>query len=112
MLAECVLGVVVVELAVGDDLADDGGFGGVVAEDGDFEFAGFGAGAADALLDDELAVEAGGEVHGGGEFGAVVDFADADGGAEIRGFYEERVGEGFFDELGAAFGVGAPFAAE
>ena len=37
-----VLGVVVVELGAGDDFADDGGFGGVVAEDGDFEFAGFG----------------------------------------------------------------------
>ena len=85
-----VLGFVVVELAVGDDLADDGGFGGVVAEDGDFEFAGFGSGAADALFDDELAVEAGGEVHGGGELGAVVDLADADGGAEVCGLDEER----------------------
>ena len=76
-----VLGVVVVELGAGDDFADDGGFGGVVAEDGYFEFAGFGAGAAYALLDDELAVEAGGEVHRGGEFAAVVDFADAYGRA-------------------------------
>ena len=37
-----VLGVVVVELGAGDDFAYDGGFGGVVAEDGDFEFAGLG----------------------------------------------------------------------
>ncbi len=36
------LDVVVVELAAGDDLAYYGGLGGVVAEDGDFEFAGFG----------------------------------------------------------------------
>jgi len=65
----------------GDDLSDDGGFGGVVAEDGYFEFAGFCAGAADALLDDEFAVVAGGEVHRGGEFAAVVDLADAYGRA-------------------------------
>ena len=76
-----VLGFVVVELGAGDDFANNGGFGGVVAEDGDFEFAGLGSGAAYALLDDELAVEAGGEVHRRGEFGAVVDFADADGRA-------------------------------
>ena len=76
-----VFGVVVVELGAGDDFADDGGFGGVVAEDGDFEFAGLGSGAAYALLDDELAVVAGGEVHRGGEFAAVVDFADAYGRA-------------------------------
>ncbi len=103
---------VVVELRAGDDFADDGGLGGVVAEDGDFELAGLGAGAADALLDDELAVEAGGEIHRGGEFAAVVDFADADGGAEIRGFYEEGVGELLFDALDAALGVGLPLAAE
>ena len=100
-----VLGVVVVELAVGDDLADDGGIGRVVAEDGDFELAGFDAGAAYALLDDELAVEAGGEVHCGGQLGAVVDFADADGAAEVGGLYEERVAEGLFDQVDGAFGV-------
>jgi hypothetical protein len=76
-----VLGVVVVELGAGDDLADDGGLGRVVAEDGYFKFAGLGTGAAYALLDDELAVEAGGEIHGRGEFAAVVNFADAYGRA-------------------------------
>jgi len=76
-----VLGFVVVELFVGDDFADDRDDGRVVAEDGDFEFAGFCAGAADALLDDEFAVEARGEVHRGGEFGAVVNLADAHGRA-------------------------------
>ena len=76
-----VLGVVVVELGAGDDFSYDGGNGGVVAEDGYFEFAGLGSGAADALFDDELAVVAGGEVHRGGEFAAVVDFADAYGRA-------------------------------
>ena len=60
-----VFGFVVVELGAGDDLAYDACFRGVVAENGDFEFAGLGSGAAYALLDDELAVEAGGEVHGG-----------------------------------------------
>ncbi len=55
-----VLGVVVVELGAGDYFAYDGGLGGVVSEDGYFEFAGLCAGAADALLNDELAVEAGG----------------------------------------------------
>ena len=76
-----VLGVVVVELCAGNDFADDGGFGSVVAEDSYFEFARLGAGAAYALLDDELAVEAGGEVHGWGEFAEVVDFADTYGRA-------------------------------
>ena len=61
-----VLGVVVVELAVGDDLAYDGGDGGFVAEDGHFKLAGFCSGAAYSLFDDELAVEACGEVHGWG----------------------------------------------
>ena len=76
-----VLGVVVVELGAGDDFADDGGFGTVVAHDGDFEFAGLGVGATDALFDDELAVVAGGEIHGGGQLAAVVDLGDAHGRA-------------------------------
>jgi hypothetical protein len=61
-----VLGVVIVEFGAGDDFSDDGSFGGVVAEDGYFEFAGLGAGAAYSLFDDEFAIVAGGEVHGGG----------------------------------------------
>jgi hypothetical protein len=76
-----VLGVVVVELGTGDDLSHDGGNGRVVAEDGYFELAGLGTGAADALLDDEFAVVAGSEVHGGSEFATVVDLADAYGRA-------------------------------
>jgi len=40
------------------------------------------------------------------------DLADADGAAEVCGLYEEGVGEGFFDEAGGLFGVGAPLAAE
>ena len=68
---------------------------------------GFDAGAADALLDDELAVEAGGEVEGGGQFAAVVDFADADRGAQVRGLDEERVvAERLLDEARASFGIG------
>src|SRR6185437_12872410 len=88
-----VLGVVVVELFVGDDLADDGGFRRVVTEDGYFEFARLDAGAADALLDDELAIKAGGEIHGGGEFSAVVNLGDADAGAEVCRLDEEGIFE-------------------
>jgi len=76
-----VLGVVVVEFGAGDYFSDDGGLGGVVAEDGYFEFAGLDTGAADALLNDEFPVEAGGEVHRGCELAAVVHFADAYGRA-------------------------------
>ena len=107
-----VLRLVVVELRVGDDLADDGGLGRVVAEDGDFELAGLDAGPADALLDDELAVEAGGEVDARSQFAAVVDLGDADRTAEVRGLDEERVCERLLDQSRAAFGVGAPFAAQ
>ena len=93
-----VLRLVVVELLVGDDLADHRRFGRVVAEHGDFELARLDAGAADALLDDQLAVEAGGEVERGGEFAAVMDLADADRAAEIRGLDEERIGERLLDQ--------------
>ena len=98
-----VLGFVVVELFGGHDLADDGGLRVVVAEDGDFELAGalgwlvLRGFAADALLDDDLAVVAGGEHDGGRKLGAVVDLGDADGGAEVRGLDEERIAEVGFD---------------
>ena len=63
-----VLGGVVVELAVGHDFADDACLGVVVAEDGDFKFAGLAgdavrADAADALFDNDFAVELRGFVH-------------------------------------------------
>ena len=64
------------------------------------------------MLDDELAIEAGGEVNGGGKLASMVDLGDADRGAEVRGLDEDRVGERLLDEAGAAFGVGAPCAAQ
>ena len=107
-----VLRVVVVELLVGDDLADHRGLGLVVAQDCDLELARLDAGAADALLDDELAVEAGGEVEGRGQLAAIVDLADADRGAEVGGLDEERIAQRLFDEPGDAFWVGTPLAAQ
>ncbi len=108
---------VIVELLAGDDFADDGGFGIVVAEDGDFELAGFlgsagAAGAVDALLDDEFAVEFGGEGEGGREFLAVVCLGDADGGAEVGGFDEEGVFEVGLDAGDGFAGGGFPLGAE
>src|SRR5579862_3666934 len=41
-----------------------------------------------------------------------MNFADAYGRAQIRGFYEYRVVEIFFDEFRAAFGIGFPLGAE
>ena len=109
---ELVLGLVVVELLGGNDFANHAGLGSVVAEDGDLEFARFDARASNALFDDEFAVEAGSEIHGGGEIGAGLDLADSDRGAEVGGLYEDRVGEGLFEEAGAFLRVGAPLGAE
>ena len=85
-----ILGLVVVELLAGNDFADDAGLGRVVAEDGDFELAGLGFFAADALFDHQLAVVAGGQSERGAQFLAVVRLADADRGAQVCGLDEER----------------------
>ena len=78
---------------------------------GHFKFAWLGSRAADALLDDKFAVEAGCQIHRGGQFGALPHLADSDRGTEVCGFDEDRVGQGFLDEAPATFRVGPPFCA-
>ena len=53
--------------------------------------------AADALLDDDLAIVTGSKHDGGRELRAVVNLGDADRGAEIRRLDEERIAEAGFD---------------
>ena len=62
---------------------------------------------------DDLAVEAGGEVHGGAASpDALAHLRDADRGAEIGGLDEDRVGERLLDGASAALRVGAPLGAQ
>src|SRR5665213_1362109 len=109
---ELIFGFVIVKLLGGNDFADNAGFGSVIAEDGNLKLARLDSRAPDALLDHQLAIEAGGEVHRGSEIGAGFYLADADRGAEVRGLYEDGVGEGLFEKADALFGVGAPLGAQ
>ena len=107
-----VLGLVVVELGSGDDLADDACLGRVVAEHGDLKLARLGSRASDALLDHEFAVEAGGEVHRGRKLFAVMHLADSDRRAEVRGLHKQGILQRGFDLLGGFLRIGAPLTAQ
>ena len=90
---------VVVELVVGDDFAGDGSLRIVIAEDGDFDFAG-----GDGLLDENFHGEFGGEMKSGSELVVRVDFGHTDAGAESGGLDENGIGKFLFD-LSDYFGV-------
>jgi hypothetical protein len=87
-----IFGGVIVEFAVRNDFAWDGGLRIVIAEHGDFDFAG-----AYGFFHQNFHGEFGGQGYGGREFFTVVDFAHAHGGTEGRGFYEQRIFKLFFD---------------
>ena len=84
-LVVAVLVVVVVELAPRHDFADDRGPRLVVAEDGALQLP-----RVDAFLDEGAVVVAEGEVQSGVEVGPVLDLTDADRGAAVGRFDEER----------------------
>ncbi len=83
---------VIVELAVRNDFTGDAGLRIVIAEDGDFDFAG-----GDGALDENFHGEFGSEIERGSEFLARVDFGHADAGAERGGLYENGIGKFLFD---------------
>jgi hypothetical protein len=76
----------------------------VVAEDGDFDFAGV-----DGALDENFHGEFGGEIQRGSQLLAGVDFGHADTRTERCGLYEQRIRELFFnlmnDDVFVAFPI-------
>ena len=84
-----VLGFVIVELARRDDLAWHRGLRRVVAEHGAFDFAGVG----DRRFDDNLSIEAAGEIHRIDQSGAALRLGDADARSQVCWFDEHRIAE-------------------
>jgi len=101
-----VFGGVVVELAVRDDFAGDGGLRVAIAEHGDFDFAGV-----DSELDHDFHGEFGGEMESGRELVVRVNLRHADGGAERGGLDENGIGERFFDFVRGLDGMALPVVA-
>ncbi len=89
-----------------DDFAGDRRLGIVIAEDGDFDFAG-----GNGFLDENFHRELAGQVHCRRQFFARVDFAHAHGGAERCGLHEHGITEFQFDSALNCFGAVFPVVA-
>ena len=87
-----IFGGVIVELAVGDDFAGDGGLGIVIAEDGDFDFAGV-----DGALDENFHGEFGGEIQRGSRVPGASGLWSCRRSSRAWRASRKRIGDFFFD---------------
>src|SRR5437868_7800142 len=105
-----VFGSVVVELFAGYHLAGERGLRVVVAQHRALQFAGLLLLAADALLNDDLAIIFGGRVHSAWQFLAVVRFGNSYGRSQIGRLYEHWVLQLALDRTLYSFRVFVPVA--